>query len=122
MNAGAFAIYDRGKRSWGGLLFLALIGFASFFLGFAMETLTIKTLLLAVFGMLAAGILIIPDRWALRGMFFYVAVEGMAKMISGYNPVIHVGLDLLMVVLVGRCFLSVVTRHASVPEKKPPFL
>jgi hypothetical protein len=66
------------------------------------------------------AVMALPYRWAIRVLFFYLGFEGMAKILSGYNPIVHVGSDLLVCALTARWFLTFLIKRDKLPEYKPP--
>ena len=101
---------------------LIFLGTSSFFLGYFMDSISFKFILLLVFGLVAVCVFTLPYRWAIRILFFYLGFEGMAKILSGYNPVVHVGSDLLVVGLTAKWFLTFLMKREKLPEYKPPLL
>ncbi|MCM2279084.1 MAG: hypothetical protein NDJ89_13495 [Oligoflexia bacterium] len=99
---------------------LALVAAGAFLFGFLYEGVSLKNLFLVVFGAVAGAVLALPYHWAVRILFAYLGFEGMAKILTGYNPVVHVGADLLVLALTGRWLLAAFLRRASVPEVLPP--
>ena len=99
-----------------------LLGLLSFFAGFYQDAITTRLILMLLLACLASLFVMIPDRWALRLMFLYLSFEGMAKLLTGYNPVIHVGMDLLMLVLTAKCFILLVVRKRNFPQHYPPLV
>jgi hypothetical protein len=100
----------------------ACVAACAFALGFFIDSVTLKPILVGAFALVGAGVLALPYRWAIRILFFYEGFEGMLKILSGYNPVIHVGSDLLVVALSARWFLELLLRRTSFPEVRPPLL
>jgi hypothetical protein len=50
-------------------------------------------------------------------IFAYLAVEGLLKLLSNYNPIVHVGLDLVVLSVTLVWVLdAVATRHARLPD------
>jgi hypothetical protein len=101
------------------LLGLGLIAFA---FGYFMDTIGIKVFLLIIFALIGVAVMALPYKWAIRLLFFYVGFEGMAKILSGYNPIVHVGSDLLVLALTAKWFLIFLVKREKLPEYKPPLL
>lgn len=100
------------------LIFLA--GMVALGMGYGLDAISTRTVLLATLGILGSVILVVPARWAMVVSFFYLSFEGMAKILTNYNPVIHVGMDLLLVVLCVRWFFAYLTRKQKFPDMLPP--
>lgn len=69
----------------------------------------------------ALSIIFLDYQVALFFVFIYVGVEGAAKIVSGYNPVIHVGVDLLIGLLLIKITVDSI-RGKRVFKTKPPLL
>jgi len=94
----------------------------AFSYGFFSDFISLKFLVAVVLAVLAGNVIRLPYKWAVWFLFFYLGVEGMLKMLSNYNPIIHVGSDILVFVLCARWFLSLLLNRASIPKDLPPFL
>ncbi|MBC7396387.1 MAG: O-antigen ligase family protein [Bdellovibrionales bacterium] len=70
-----------------------------------------------LFLMLASSML--PIRWMLVLLFFYLGFEGFFKIISGYHPVVHVGVDLYTGLILLKILIT--TRSKDRLKKMPPF-
>lgn len=88
--------------------------------GFRPDLLTAKTGLLSFFSIVGICITLIPFDWAITVFFCYVGIEGFAKLMSSYNPVVHVGTDILVVILVTRAVLQNLFLREGLPRKFPP--
>lgn len=64
----------------------------------------------------------IPMRWALFICLIYIGFEGFFKIFSDYNPLIHVGSDLLVVFLSLRVLVQVFARGNPLPHYFPPLI
>ena len=79
-----------------------------------------KTITFFVLLILGSVIITLPNKWSLRILFTYVAFEGFAKVISNYHPVIHVGVDLLVMVLIAKTMILLVLGKIRNDEPAPP--
>lgn len=95
---------------------------AFFLLGFFLDFITVKSVLLAFMGALAGGLLVLPYEHAIVVLFAYLGFEGGAKMLTHYNPVIHVGGDLLVVTLTARWLVTLFLKRTRLPAELPPFV
>ena len=102
------------------LLFAVAVGLFSFGLGFYLDSFSMKTLLLAAFAAVAGLFFLIPYNWAIRILFIYLGLEGMLKLLSGYNPIVHVGSDLLVVGLTLRWSVAHFIHREDLPAELPP--
>ncbi|MCB0378614.1 MAG: hypothetical protein KDD33_08995 [Bdellovibrionales bacterium] len=66
-------------------------------------------------------ILLVPDRWALFFTFLYIGLEGFFKVISNYHPVVHVGSDVVVIMLCLKVLYRIFFQGITLKEK-PPFL
>ena len=80
-------------------------GISLFSLGFFIDAFKVKDAVLGVFGLFGLAIILMPYRYGIFTLFLYLGVEGMAKLLSAYNPVVHVGADILIICLTIRFFL-----------------
>lgn len=101
-------------------VFAAVVGLTAmglFLGGLVFDAINQKTIVVATLSLACMGVLFLPIRYALIGLFFYIGFEGMAKILSNYNPVIHVGADLLVMVLVAKLIFLRVVRpsHGTIP-------
>lgn len=101
---------------------LVAAGAVAFFLGFNSELFNVRLILLLVFGVIGGAVLALPYQWAIRLLFAYLGFEGMAKIITNYNPIVHVGADLLVVALTVRWFLAYLLKRETVSERRPPLI
>ncbi|MCM2323103.1 MAG: hypothetical protein NDJ90_07550 [Oligoflexia bacterium] len=99
---------------------LAILATGAFLFGFFFEGVSVKSIFFIIFAAVAVGILVVPYQWAIRILFAYLGFEGMAKILTGYNPVVHVGADLLVLALTGRWLLALLLQRAAVPRELPP--
>lgn len=103
-------------------LAMSVLGALGAVLGFHLETLTLRALLLAIFGAVAGGILALPYDRAVGVLFAYLGFEGMAKIVTQYHPVVHVGADLLVILLTVRWIGGWFLRRNRIPQNFPPLL
>ena len=99
---------------------LLFIGLLVFGLSLFHQFLGLKALTISL--LLVVGVIIIasPTRWSIRILFFYLGFEGLAKIVSNYNPVIHVGGDLLVVALVSKTLFLMTLGRIKQTEPLPP--
>jgi hypothetical protein len=100
----------------------ALLGLAAFALGYSFDRLTVRGILLGAFAVLSLVVVALPYRWAITVLFAYLGFEGMAKLLTGYHPVVHVGADLLVGALAARVLFSFLLRRIRLPDRRPPLL
>ncbi|MBI3558088.1 MAG: hypothetical protein HY074_17630 [Deltaproteobacteria bacterium] len=95
----------------GGLLrearFWAFLSAVPGILAASLLFLSVRQLWIPCAGMVAAGIaLVLPIEYAIFAFLGYLSIEGALKINSNYNPIVHVGGDLLLMVLLIRSFLD----------------
>ena len=98
---------------------VAVVGFG---IGFGLDLLTFKVALLVLFGVVAGLVVSLPYAWSLRVLFVYLGFEGMAKLLTGYNPVVHVGADLLVGALTLRWIAALLLKKTEVSHRPLPLL
>lgn len=89
--------------------------------GLGLELITLKSLVVIGLGIAAIIIILLPYRLALCALIFIVGVEGMAKLLSNYNPAVHLASDLLVGALCARVLLSLLLKRVSWPKTFPPY-
>ncbi len=76
--------------------------------------------ILALIAPFAAGLLAIlaRDRMTALLIFFgYLSVEGMIKLMGNYHPVVHIGLDIVLWMMIGVWVMrAILARRASLPR------
>lgn len=101
---------------------LAMGGLLLFVLGAIIAEVSTKQLLFFVLGLVALALVTLPMQRAFQVFFIYLGFEGFAKLITNYNPVVHVGSDLLILAMSARVIASsIFYRKQLLPEKFPPF-
>lgn len=86
----------------------------------AHQALNLKVISLIALTIAAASILAIPTKWAIRIFFIYLGFEGLAKIVSGYHPIVHVGVDLLLVALVTKTLILIILKRTKKEFDFPP--
>src|SRR5262245_30929634 len=88
--------------------------------GLVLDRFSLHTGIYVLFGAAGFAILLLPTRWAMQVLFLYIGVEGFLKMVSRYNPVVHVGADILVVTLTLRNLAFAVIRNRVRDYRFPP--
>lgn len=65
-------------------------------------------------------ITVIPMKWALLFCLIYIGFEGFLKIISDYHPLVHIGSDVVVVLLFLRTLLKSFSRGNPLPNHFPP--
>ena len=101
------------------VIFAALTVFA-LSMGVLVDTLNFRTVGYALLGLGASLILFLPMTWCISILFLYIGVEGCAKMMTNYNPIVHVGADLIIVFLWTRSAIHwIAQRKLGLPQLPP---
>lgn len=100
---------------FGGFAFFVFLVFASFSQDFGVARLGF--VLLSIAGLI---LLWMPVPMGLAVLFFYIGFEGFLKIISNYHPVVHIGSDLLVGLLVVKVLWTHFIKGESLPAKLPP--
>lgn len=82
--------------------------------------LSVKPIAFIVLASMAAGVMTMPIAGSIMALLFYVGIEGAAKLVSRYHPIVHVGFDLLFVALSLRVLLTQLTARSRITEFEPP--
>jgi len=78
---------------------------------------TLQSAAFVVLTIFAALLLSIPREKALKIFFLYISIEGALKLMSDYEPVVHVGADMLVVImLLAWCTSSIMTGQRHIPR------
>lgn len=115
-------VMDKGDLALRGKAVLAwlLLGGLAFAAGFLQDSITLRTVSLVVLALVGFAILALPYSWAICLLFVYLGFEGMAKILTAYNPIVHVGVDLLIVALSARWFVvALLKRQFRIPRFPP---
>ncbi len=89
------------------VIFLALAALL-FVAGLFPDLLNWKNSALIIISSLSLLVLTLPMEWAMFTMILYIGIEGAAKLLTRYHPVIHVGVDILIFTLIMRTFTTMV--------------
>ena len=81
-----------------------------------------KSLAFAVFSVAMTVIILIPVKWGLVFTFLYIGLEGFLKIVSNYHPVIHVGADVLVIVLTLKTIFESFTGQDKESKFTPPLV
>jgi hypothetical protein len=103
------------------IIFLVTLSALLMVAGIAPQFLNFKFLSLLFFSGIGLIIFSLSLENAFFVFFFYLGIEGVAKMLSQYHPIIHVGTDIIVLSLLLRTFLSLLLNRAELP-KRIPFL
>lgn len=79
-----------------------------------------KSFAFIAFSIVLMGISLIPIRWGLVFVFFYIGLEGFLKVVSNYHPVIHVGADIMVILLCIKAVLESFNQGRSPLAENPP--
>ena len=104
------------------IAFVAILGIALFTLGFTADRLGVRDIVLGSFGFIGACLMLLRIEYSIVVLFTYLGFEGGAKLLSNYNPVVHVGADILIVALWMRIGVTALLNRRSLPEEYPPFI
>lgn len=66
------------------------------------------------------SIFFLPNKWSLLLIFTYICFEGFLKIISRYNPFVHVGADILVVILCLKVIIQRIWFRQGIPWPPPP--
>ncbi|MDZ4678317.1 MAG: hypothetical protein SGI74_12505 [Oligoflexia bacterium] len=88
---------------------------------FLFSLVSLPAILFIPFCVSALTLFLGPFKAAPAIILTYVGFDGMLKILSGYNPVIHVASDLLVVLLCIRWLIFVAFSRSSLNFKLPPF-
>ncbi|HEY8280337.1 MAG TPA: O-antigen ligase family protein [Bdellovibrionota bacterium] len=94
-------------------------GVLLFFWSVRPDALDYKLVVYLIFPCIAMALLSVPFETAIFCFFLYVGVEGAAKLLTRYNPVIHVGADIIVALLVLKAMVSLVAQHVELPHRFP---
>ncbi|MBI2711878.1 MAG: hypothetical protein HYX41_03285 [Bdellovibrio sp.] len=64
-----------------------------------MQAITLKGVMFVLLLGGCVGVLFLPLHRCIQIFFLYIGVEGFAKLITNYNPIIHIGADIFIIVL-----------------------
>ena len=99
---------------------LVFAGFLVFLVALLHDQIGFKFFTMAALSVVGFAILLLPINWSVRLLMFYLGFEGLAKVVSNYNPVIHVGVDLLIVAMVSKVLVLMVLGRIKQTESLPP--
>lgn len=102
------------------LLLQLLLALALIAAGASLQDLHLRVILFFCLGLSSLLIFLVPYDRAIQVFFLYLGIEGFAKIMTGYNPVIHVGADLLVCALSARFVLGGILRGRIVTAPLPP--
>ena len=96
-----------------GWFVLGAVGLAS---GYFLDQYLAKSFIFLAAAAVAIAILRLPYPWAMATLIVYIGIEGMAKLMTNYNPVVHVGTDILLYSIVLRWFAGWFIKKYKVPR------
>jgi hypothetical protein len=102
------------------LLIWAFVSLVMVLLGYFLNEFNFKFIAFGAFALSGTSFFFIPYFRTIQIFFIYLHLEGFFKMITNYNPIIHVGTDLLVVLLFGRFVFSQLKFGMYIREKLPP--
>lgn len=85
-----------------------------------MQSITLKAVMFIILSLGCVLVLFLPLRVCLQILFLYIGIEGFAKLLTNYNPVIHVGADLFIMALWIRTALERIIKRENQPIQYPP--
>lgn len=88
--------------------------------GYGLQELTLRSAMFVALACSAMGIFLLSYERAMQLFFVYLGIEGFAKIMTGYNPVVHIGADLLVAALTARFVLSGILRGRLLTRRLPP--
>lgn len=97
------------------LLVILMIG-----VGSLVQNIHLRAVLFFCLGLSSLLVFIVPYDRAIQVFFLYLGIEGFAKIMTGYNPVVHVGADLLVCALSARYVLTGILRGRIIAAPLPP--
>lgn len=103
-------------------LFYSALAVAVVLWGLLFPQMNFKAAAIVFLGFIFIGISLIPMRWALLCCLVYIGFEGFFKIISDYHPVVHIGSDLLVILLLLRVLIKMFFRGNPVPDLLPPLM
>lgn len=116
MGVSLFSVTTR----WVLLVALSIFSLSLATVGVAPEAATLKNFII----MLVAGVgfllVVLPIEISVWILFLYLGLEGGAKVLSRYHPLVHVAVDLLLLMLVARVIFTSIWNRRGLPQKKPP--
>lgn len=102
--------------------FLTLIALIlSALLGFYLDQMDFLALSFFSLFSFALIIWILPINWSLIATFIYIGFEGFLKVISNYNPIVHVGADILIFVIYLKLLFEVLISKRNWTSEKAPY-
>ena len=104
----------------GKVLGLLLLGLILVVLGFVMDKINLRTFSFLIFFGTGSFLFFAPLSWAIHLLVLYVGIEGFAKLMTNYNPIIHVGADILIVCLWARVIFTHLLYRKPLPTNYPP--
>lgn len=102
------------------VIFLIAVTTILFIFGLFHQFFELKVYTVFAFLICAAIAVSVPQKWSLRVLFTYLGFEGFLKIISGYHPVVHVGVDLLVVALTSKVLIGLALGIIKKEEDLPP--
>jgi len=81
-----------------------------------------KSFAFLIFAVAILTIAFIPIKWGLIFTFTYIGLEGFLKVVSNYNPVIHVGSDILVLFLCMKAIIEAFATRDGMAEELPPLI
>lgn len=91
-------------------------------MGWAFPQLNVKGIAVSTLALILTIMVVIPMKWSLFVCLIYIGFEGVLKIISDYNPVVHIGSDILVILLFLRALSRAFTRGNPLPGYLPPLM
>jgi len=105
-----------------GLVLLPIYTLGIVLLSLAFPEFGFKSFAFVMFAGVILTIAVIPLKWSIVFTFSYIGLEGFLKVVSNYNPIIHVGSDILVIFLCLKAAIQAFTRRESMPIEVPPLI
>ncbi len=102
------------------LIALCVCVVGGIFVSTNIDMITMKTVIISILGLVGFVFLIIPMKWALRGVLIYVGFEGAFKVLADYTALIHVSTDILISLLCFKVVILTVLKRTAIPRGAPP--
>ncbi len=103
------------------LIAFGLLGVLLTIAGIFPELWNYKVISVVSFSAVGLMIFSLPLEKAVLIFFFYLGIEGSLKLLSRYNPIIHVGADIIVIGLTLRSIAQILMNRMELP-KRAPFL
>ena len=103
------------------VILLAVLGTLLLAAGYFLDSFEPKHAAFIAMGLLGSLILFVSYETTLILLFIFCAYENFLKVLTNYNPAVHVGADLLVGTLVLRTIGSAILKRGAIERPLPPF-